>query len=229
MKTKNIVVLCALVLTSAAVPANAAISLGQLTFEGTSSPFFVFAQNETSILSVYGVPGTNGTLGVAARVTGSPGSFAGGGAGGPAGPFDLATAGVSAGQVTLETVNAIRGSFDVLVPVGQAITLRLEPGNGGFNDRIDLGGTITGTGSFQAVAFDVSLSANNTQKGSFVSALNMGNSTGVRFVFGINNQAGAVGSDFVFDNLQLNVVPEPSSVMTLAAAGLALTLRRRRK
>ncbi|MGC6425967.1 MAG: hypothetical protein ACON5H_03100 [Akkermansiaceae bacterium] len=144
------------------------------------------------------------------------------------GPFSLGNAGILGGTVTTELFDSISGSFDVNIPVGQSISLRLEPGNGGYNERVDLGVTVDGTGGFQNVTFNAADATDASQKTTFVNTLNSTDGLGIKFVFQINNQAGAVGSDFVFDNLTLtSAVPEPSTALFSVVALLGLTRRKR--
>lgn len=223
--TKQLTLICAL----ASVQGVSAVNLATLDFEADEFGFFSFAQNGANITTIQTITGAGGTDGIATRVTADPGTFAGGGIGGSGGPFDTAVAGFIGGAVTTADFDTITGSFDVNMPVGQQIAIRIEPGNAGFPERADLGVTIDGTGAFQTVTFDT-LSVDPGQRTTFLNALNGGNETNLKFIFQINNQGGAVGSDFIFDNLALNAgaVPEPTSGV-LALTGSLMLLRRRRK
>jgi hypothetical protein len=229
MQTKITNLLAASLLIACAPAASAATSIGLLTFEANVPGFFSFAENAPSISTIQIAPGVGGTDGIATRVLSDPGSYAGGGIGDATNPFNLSAAGIVGGAVTVADFNNLRGSFDVNLPIGKAISIRLEPGNGGYNERVDLGVTVNGTGAFQNVSFSAALAPSTAQKTTFVNTLNSTSATGLKFVFQIDNQAASVGSDFVFDNLELNVVPEPSAAMLAALCGTVLSLRRRRR
>lgn len=209
-------------------PVISAASLGMLDFEADEPGFFSFAQNAAGVTTIQVIGGANGTDGVATRVLSNPGDYAGGGIGDATSPFNLGNAGILGGNVTTDIFNTISGSFDVNIPVGQSISIRLEPGNGGYDQRVDLGVTVNGTGAFQNVTFDV-VGADSAQKTTLVNHLNGGNVLGLKFIYAINNQAGAVNSDFIFDNIELtSSIPEPSSAL-LAACGLFTGLIRRKR
>ncbi|MDB4419063.1 hypothetical protein N9291_00495 [bacterium] len=210
------------------LPASA-VSIGLLDFESEETGFFSFAENAANISTIQVISGFGGTDGIATRVSADLGSYAGGGIGGADGPFNLSAAGILGGSVSLSDVNSIQGSFDVNIPVGQSISLRLEPGNGGYNERADLDVTVNGTGAFQNVTFDASVS-DEAQKTTLINHLNGSSVTGLKFIFAINNQAGAIGSDFIFDNLELTAgtaVADPSSALLSGLALLGLVRRKR--
>lgn len=208
--------------------APAAITLTSLTFETDVPAWFSFAQVGANIATIQVISGAGGTDGIASRIVANPGTFAGGGLGSATGPINLATAGITPGNVTVAAIDNIRVKFDVNIPVGQSINIRLEPGNAGFDQRVDLGTVIAGTGSFQTINLDASLGA-PAQKTTLTGSMNTANATGLKFVYSINNQdLVPAGTNFVFDNLEITYVPEPSSAMVLTLTGLASLARRRR-
>lgn len=219
-------------LALAAIPATSpAASIGLIDFDAGTSGFFSFAQNGANIATIHPATGLGGTNGIATSVTADPGTFAGGGLGDTGNnQFDLSLAGFIPGSITLANFDTIAGSFDVNLPIGQSISIRLEPVNGSFPERVDLGVTIPGTGAFQNVTFDAASAPDGAQKNTLINTLNGGSATGLKFVFQINNQAGSVGSDFVFDNIELTAgaIPEPSS-FALALGGALMLLGRRKR
>ena len=226
---KRLSSILAIGLIASANSALSATSIGLVTFDTATEGFFSFAQNAASIATIYPATGVGGTAGISTSVSADPGTFAGGGLGDAGNnQFDLSIAGISPGAVTLADIDNIVGSVDVNLPVGQQIAIRLEPGNGGFNERLELGVTIDGTGAFQNISFDAASAPDASQKTTFINTLNGGSVTNLKFIFQINNQAGAVGSDFTFDNIGLEVIPEPSTSASLLLGGVLVLLRRRR-
>lgn len=216
----------------AAVPAtSSAASIGLIDFESDAAGFFTFAQNAANVSTVHPAVGTDGSRGVAASVSADPGSYAGAGLGNTTNnQFDLSRAGFVGGSLSVADFDTIAGNFDVNIPVGQSLSIRIEPVNGGYNERVDLGVTIPGTGEFQNIAFDAASASDANQKTTFVNTLNGASATGLKFIFSINNQTGAVGSQFVFDNIEFSAgaVPEPSSFV-LALSGVMMLLGRRKR
>jgi len=213
-------------LAFAAIPAtSSAVSIGLVDFEAGPTGFFAFAEVGGSIATIHPTTGAGASVGVAARVNSDPGSYAGGGLS----QFDLSLAGISGGSVTVEDFDTIAGSFDVNVPVGQSISFRLEPANGGYGERVELD-TIPGIGDFEKIIFNAASASNGAQKNTLVNHLNGASATGLKFIFQINNQSGSVGSDFIFDNIELTAgpIPEPSS-FALSLAGLMMLLGRRKR
>jgi len=213
-------------LAFAAIPAtSSAVSIGLIDFEAGPTGFFAFAEVGGSIAAIHPTTGAGASVGVAARVNSDPGSYAGGGLS----QFDLSLAGINGGSVTVEDFDTIAGSFDVNVPVGQSISFRLEPANGGYGQRVELD-TVSGTGAFETIIFNAASASNGPQKTTLVNHLNGDSATGLKFIFQINNQSGSVGSDFVFDNIELTAgpIPEPSS-FTLGLAGMMMLLGRRKR
>ena len=227
MKKTHFKTLLTTSLAFAAIPAtSSAVSIGLIDFEAGPTGFFAFAENGGSIATIHPTTGAGASVGVAARVNSDPGSYAGGGLS----QFDLSLAGIDGGSVTVEDFDTIAGSFDVNVPVGQSINFRLEPANGGYGQRVELGNTISGTGAFQTIIFNAASASNGAQKTTLVNHLNDDSATGLKFIFQINNQSGSVGSDFVFDNIELTAgpIPEPSS-FALGLAGMMMLLGRRKR
>jgi len=213
-------------LAFAAIPAtSSAVSIGLIDFEAGPTGFFAFAEVGGSIAAIHPTTGAGASVGVAARVNSDPGSYAGGGLS----QFDLSLAGINGGSVTVEDFDTIAGSFDVNVPVGQSISFRLEPANGGYGQRVELD-TVSGTGAFETIIFNAASASNGPQKTTLVNHLNGDSATGLKFIFQINNQSGSVGSDFVFDNIELTAgpIPEPSS-FALGLAGMMMLLGRRKR
>jgi hypothetical protein len=213
-------------LAFAAIPAtSSAVSIGLIDFEAGPTGFFAFAEVGGSIAAIHPTTGAGASVGVAARVNSDPGSYAGGGLS----QFDLSLAGINGGSVTVEDFDTIAGSFDVNVPVGQSISFRLEPANGGYGQRVELD-TVSGTGAFETIIFNAASASNGAQKTTLVNHLNGDSATGLKFIFQINNQSGSVGSDFVFDNIELTAgpIPEPSS-FALGLAGMMMLLGRRKR
>lgn len=213
-------------LAIAAIPAtSSAASIGLVDFEAGPTGFFAFAEVAGSIATIHPTTGAEASLGVAARVTSDPGSYAGGGLS----QFDLSLAGISGGSITVEDFDTIAGSFDVNIPVGQSISFRLEPANGGYGERVELD-TIPGIGDFEKIIFNAASASNGAQKNTLVNHLNDASATGLKFIFQINNQSDSVGSDFVFDNIELTAgpIPEPSS-FALGLAGMMMLLGRRKR
>lgn len=213
-------------LAFAAIPAtSSAVSIGLVDFEAGPTGFFAFAEVGGSIATIHPTTGAGASVGVAARVNSDPGSYAGGGLS----QFDLSLAGINGGSVTVEDFDTIAGSFDVNVPVGQSISFRLEPANGGYGERVELD-TIPGIGDFEKIIFNAASASNGAQKNTLVNHLNGASATGLKFIFQINNQSGSVGSDFIFDNIELTAgpIPEPSS-FALSLAGLMMLLGRRKR
>ena len=209
-----------------AIPAtSSAVSIGLIDFEAGPTGFFAFAEVGGSIATIHPTTGAGASVGVAARVNSDPGSYAGGGLS----QFDLSLAGINGGSVTVEDFDTIAGSFDVNVPVGQSISFRLEPANGGYGQRVELD-TVSGTGAFETIIFNAASASNGAQKTTLVNHLNGDSATGLKFIFQINNQSGSVGSDFVFDNIELTAgpIPEPSS-FALGLAGMMMLLGRRKR
>jgi len=230
--TKNTIPTLVTGLAFAAIPAtSSAVSIGLVDFEAGATGFFSFAENNANIATIHPALGAGGSVGVATSVSADPGTFAGGGLGDTGNnQFDLSLAGFTAGSITVADFDTIAGSFDVNIPSGQSISIRLEPVNGSFPERVDLGVTIPGTGAYQNIVFDAASAPDGTQKTTLVNTLNSGSATGLKFIFQINDQAGAVGSDFVFDNIELTAgaVPEPSS-FALGLAGMMMLLGRRKR
>ena len=213
-------------LAFAAIPAtSSAVSIGLIDFEAGPTGFFAFAEVGGSIAAIHPTTGAGASVGVAARVNSDPGSYAGGGLS----QFDLSLAGINGGSVTVEDFDTIAGSFDVNVPVGQSISFRLEPANGGYGQRVELD-TVSGTGAFETIIFNAASASNGAQKTTLVNHLNGDSATGLKFIFQINNQSGSVGSDFVFDNIELTAgpIPEPSS-FAMGLAGMMMLLGRRKR
>ena len=209
-----------------AIPAtSSAVSIGLIDFEAGPTGFFAFAEVGGSIATIHPTTGAGASVGVAARVNSDPGSYAGGGLS----QFDLSLAGINGGSVTVEDFDTIAGSFDVNVPVGQSISFRLEPANGAYGQRVELD-TVSGTGAFETIIFNAASASNGAQKTTLVNHLNGDSATGLKFIFQINNQSGSVGSDFVFDNIELTAgpIPEPSS-FALGLAGMMMLLGRRKR
>lgn len=209
-----------------AIPAtSSAVSIGLIDFEAGPTGFFAFAEVGGSIAAIHPTTGAGASVGVAARVNSDPGSYAGGGLS----QFDLSLAGINGGSVTVEDFDTIAGSFDVNVPVGQSISFRLEPANGAYGQRVELD-TVSGTGAFETIIFNAASASNGAQKTTLVNHLNGDSATGLKFIFQINNQSGSVGSDFVFDNIELTAgpIPEPSS-FALGLAGMMMLLGRRKR
>ena len=226
MKKTHIKTLLTTSLAFAAIPAtSSAVSIGLIDFEAGPTGFFTFAQNGASIATIHPTTGAGGSQGVAARVSSDPGSYAGGGLS----QFDLSLAGINGGSVTVEDFDTIAGSFDVNIPVGQSISFRLEPANGAYSERVELD-TVSGTGAFQTINFNAASAPNGAQKTTLVNHLNGDSATGLKFIFSISNQSGSVGSDFVFDNIELTAgpIPEPSS-FALGLAGMMMLLGRRKR
>ncbi len=226
MKKTHTVAPLIISLAIAAIPAtSSAASIGLIDFEAGPTGFFTFAQDGASIATIHPTTGAGASAGVAARVNSDPGSYAGGGLS----QFDLSLAGINGGSVTVEDFDTIAGSFDVNIPVGQSISFRLEPANGGYNERVELD-TVSGTGAFETIIFNAASAANGAQRNILVNHLNGASATGLKFIFQINNQSGSVGSDFIFDNIELTAgpIPEPSS-FALGLAGMMMLLGRRKR
>ncbi len=229
MKKSQLKSIVAAFLTGSCLTAPASTVITFFDFETEVPSWFSFAQNGAAVATVQVIPGVGGTDGLSTRVISDPGTFAGGGVGGAAGPIDLVGGGVTAGGFTLAQFDNIRIQFDVNIPVGQAISVRVEAGNGGFGERVDLVGSIAGTGAFQTISVDAT-TGSAAQKTTMVNFMNTGSATGIKFVYGIANQSAVpAGTDFVFDNFRVTYVPEPSSVMALTLVGALGLVRRRRQ
>lgn len=161
--------------------------------------------------------------------------FAGGGFAGSL--IDLATAGFTAGAVTLEQLDTLVIAADISFSGGLVNFLRIQPDNGGFNDQILLiddailqANAGAGFVNYEFVVADL----DDDEKNDFLSVLNGGNETAValQFSFAQSENGDFNAGEFIaFDNIlvtSVSAIPEPGSLGILAFAGVVGALRRKR-
>ena len=175
--------------------------------------------------------GNNGTQGIEFIQTQNGVEFAF--SGGIIGGLDLGINPlITPGAITESNLELFTFSIDSQLVSGPQITggngpIRIEPLNGGFNERIDLPFTITQGSTFQSFSFDLA-NASVAQRTALVNQLNANGSTEIQFVFDFSTTD---SSTVRFDNLQISTlvsVPEPSSVCGLLLLCGAACMRRRR-
>lgn len=90
-----------------------------------------------------------------------------------------------AGEVTADDLDATTLDFAVKIPGGVTWQFWLEPEEGGYEDRLDLG-NVSGTGSWQEVSLTL-VDRNSTRQG-FISRLNLTGNVRCRLGFGTTPQ-----------------------------------------